>query len=138
MTSIPFAIVCLLLYTNPIVETGLHDKVRRAAGGNAPATGIQEFVEILSAQNGIRSHLFFDGAGEVVRCQRYYTEKDLLPFVAAKVKYKYPGYTIFGVTEITNQYGVRYTIVLEDPKYWIHVESTDNGTLALKKRYKKA
>ena len=138
MTSLSFALACLLLYSNSIVNIVQQDRVLTTSSRSAPLNGSQEFVEIVSFQNGIQSHLFFDGTGDVVRCQRYYKEKDLSPFVAAKVKYKYPGFKIFGVTEITTHQGVQYTIVLEDPKYWIHVQSTDNGTLTLRKKYKKA
>lgn len=106
--------------------------------GHSVMRARQEIIEIISAQNGIQSHLFFNLSGEVVKCQRYYKEKDLSPFIAAKVKYHYPPYKIFGITELTNDQGVIYTIVLENTTSWIYVESNHSGLLKVKKRFKKA
>ena len=138
MTSLSFIISCLLLCSSSTSRIGEHFPPVPTITRKAPPNGSEEFFEVVAVENGIRSHLVFNGEGDVLRCQRYYQEKDLSPFVAAKVKYRYPGFKIFGVTEITSSSGLRYTVVLEDPHYWIHVESTDNGMLTLKKKYKKA
>lgn len=138
MNPLPFALSCFLLCSNPVSTINEHLDRVPPNFRNTPPAGSLEFFEVVAVENGIRSHLVFNGAGDVVRCQRYYQEKDLSPFVAAKVKYRFPGFTIFGVTEVTTSAGVRYTVIIEDPRYWIHVESTDNGLLTVKKKYKKA
>ena len=61
----------------------------------------------------------------------YYYEDNLPPMVMAKVKAKYPGKKIFGVTEISNQSGIKYHVVLEDEARWYNVVSDYCGNLTL-------
>ena len=76
--------------------------------------------------------------GSILSVLRYYYEKDLPHFIAVKLKEKYPGKKIFGITEITSEEGVVYNIVLEDDTRWFHIRSTDSGYLTLTNKYKKA
>jgi hypothetical protein len=98
----------------------------------------EELVEVVSKQNGIQSHQFYTTGGDIVNTRRYYSEKDLAPFITAKVKAKFPRYTIFGITEIASAYGVNYTIVLEDTLNWLHIKSDEVGTITIVKKYRKA
>jgi hypothetical protein len=76
--------------------------------------------------------------GNIMSTRRDYFEKDLSLFIVAKVKEKYPGKTIFGITEITSVEGASYNIVLEDEKNWTTITSNDSGDLTLVQKLKKA
>lgn len=56
----------------------------------------------------------------------------------AKVKEKFPGKKIFGVTEVTTCDGIVYTIVLEDDKNWTTITSNEIGNLTVVQKLKKA
>ena len=44
----------------------------------------------------------YDLKGNIISVRRDYYEKDLSLFIVAKVKEKYPGKKIFGITEVTS------------------------------------
>jgi hypothetical protein len=72
--------------------------------------------------------------GVVISTTRYYTAKDLPPAIRAKVNAKYPGKTIFGVTEVSTNDNLTFHIVLEDEKYWLNIQSSATGSLSLEKK----
>ena len=76
--------------------------------------------------------------GVVLSTTRYYSAKDLSPAIRAKVSEKYPGKSIYGITEVSNSEKITYHIVLEDEKNWYNVESSATGSLTLEKKYGKA
>lgn len=76
--------------------------------------------------------------GVVLSTTRYYTSQNLAPAIRAKVNEKYPGKSIFGVTEVSNNENLTYHIVLEDDKYWLTVQSSATGSLSLEKKLLKS
>ncbi|MEO8861632.1 MAG: hypothetical protein ABI358_09425 [Ginsengibacter sp.] len=76
--------------------------------------------------------------GVVLSTTRYYSAKDLSPAIRAKVFEKYPGKTIFGITEVANDENITYHIVLEDDKNWYNVDASATGSLTLEKKFGKA
>ena len=75
--------------------------------------------------------------GIVLSTTRYYKSQNLSPAIRAKVNEKYPGKTIFGITEVSNSDTVTYHIVLEDEKYWLNIQSDATGNLTLEKKLTK-
>ena len=75
--------------------------------------------------------------GIVLSTTRYYKSQNLSPAIRAKVNEKYPGKTIFGITEVSNSDMVTYHIVLEDEKYWLNIQSDATGNLTLEKKLTK-
>ena len=75
--------------------------------------------------------------GIVLSTTRYYKSQNLSPAIRAKVNEKYPGKTIFGITEVSNSDMVTYHIVLEDEKYWFNIQSDATGNITLEKKLTK-
>ena len=98
----------------------------------------ETFYEVLFENNQVICRIRYDLQGNIIWSRRDYYEKDLSPFIAARVKEKYRGKKIFGITEITSAEGVTYTIVLEDDKNWITINSDDSGELRFVQKLKKA
>ena len=98
----------------------------------------ETFYEVVFKNNDILCRVKYDLKGNIISTRRDYTEKDLSLFIVAKVKEKYQGKKIFGVTEITSSEGVTYNIVLEDDKYWTNINSDESGNLSQVQKLKKA
>ena len=76
--------------------------------------------------------------GNILSARRDYYENHLSLYLLAKVKEKFTGKKIFGVTEVTTQDGVVYTIVLEDDKNWTTITSNETGNFSVVQKLKKA
>ena|SRR5215218_2515666 len=98
----------------------------------------ETFYEVVFENNQVLCRIKYDFKGNIISVRRDYYEKDLSLFIVAKIKEKYAGKRIFGITEITSSEGIVYTIVLEDDKNWITVNASDNGELSLVQKLKKA
>jgi len=89
-------------------------------------------------QGGINIRARYDDQGNLLETIRYYFEKQLPPVVLAKVKKKYSGKAIFGVTEISSEENTSYYITLQDDKNWYTVKSDIYGNLQRSDNFKKA
>jgi hypothetical protein len=98
----------------------------------------ESFYEVVFKNNDILCRVKYDLKGNIISTRRDYTEKDLSLFIVAKIKEKYQGKKIFGVTEITSSEGVTYNIVLEDDKYWTNINSDESGNISKLQKLKKA
>ena len=98
----------------------------------------ETFYEVVFKNNDILCRVKYDLRGNIISTRRDYHEKDLSLFIVAKVKEKYAGKKIFGVTEITSSEGVTYNIVLEDEKNWINLNSDESGHISQVQKLKKA
>jgi hypothetical protein len=94
--------------------------------------------EVLFEDNKVMCRVVYDLTGKLISVRRDYYEKDLSLFITAKVKEKYPGKKIFGITEVTSSDGITYTIVLEDEKNWVTITSNESGNISLVQKLKKA
>lgn len=75
------------------------------------------YFEIDKTKYNIR----YDLNGKIISSRNYYTGDKLCPFLKAKVGERYPGKSIYGVTEITNSNERFYVLNLEDEKTWTTV-----------------
>lgn len=107
------------------------------AAQNATWYSDETHYEVVFFFDSVQCRIIYRLDGTVERTERYYTEKDLAPFVLAKVKSKYTGYRVHGVTEFTNDLGVVYHLILEGEEKWLHVRSNDTGSSSVVKRIKK-
>jgi hypothetical protein len=80
----------------------------------------------------------YDENGKLLRTIRYYQEKQLLPNVVAKLKQRYSGKEINGVTETSSDEEVSFIINLKDDKNWYIVKSDVYGNLQQIEKYKRA
>lgn len=76
--------------------------------------------------------------GTLLKTIRYYGEDQLLPNIAAKLKNKYRGKIIHGVTETTSDEEVSFVINLKDKEHWYIVTSDAFGNLQQTEKFKRA
>lgn len=79
----------------------------------------------------------YDNDGNLLRTTKYYDEKNLPSNILAKLKIKYAGKEISGVTEIMTENDIAYHIVLKDEESWYWVESTPYASLTLTQKLKR-
>lgn len=89
-------------------------------------------------QSEIVTRAIYDTEGNLLRTTRYYSEEHLPLSILTKLKKKYEGKKIFGVTESSTEQESFYQVVLEDEKNWYIVISDNAGSLELSKKYRKA
>lgn len=136
---------CLLLSTSsfaasPPVDEKISSRFKESFpnAANEKWYEYDGFYEVLFQNNDVSCRMKYDMQGHVISVRRDYSEKDLSLYILAKLKSKYSGKKIFGVTEITNDYGTIYSIVLEDEKHWITVKSDATGNMSIAQKLKKA
>ncbi len=96
-----------------------------------------EYVQANFRQQEIQVRAAYNASGDLIRTTRYYKEQHLLPNIVAKLKKKYAGKEIFGVTEVTSDEGVDFVINLKDDKNWYVVNSDIYGNLSLSNKFKR-
>ncbi len=94
--------------------------------------------EVLFTNDQVKCRMWYDRDGNVTRAERYYKEDGLCPYILAKIKRKYNGKNVFGVTEVNSDEGTTYYIILEDAKNWFHINSDAAGNMNLTKKLIKA
>jgi hypothetical protein len=97
----------------------------------------EQYYEATFKQNEIPVTVRYDTEGTILSSKRYYNEQQLNPFIAGKLKAKYAGKTIFGVTERTSENGTEYYVVLEDEKFWWNVKADAGGVVESAEKIKK-
>jgi hypothetical protein len=76
--------------------------------------------------------------GKLMRTIRYYGERELLPNVVSKLKKKYAGKEIAGVTESSSDEEVSFVINIKDEDNWYVVKSDVYGNLQQTEKFKRA
>ena len=89
-------------------------------------------------QSEITTRAIYDMDGNLLRTTRYYSEENLPINILTKIKKKYAGKSIYGVTESTTEDEAVYHIVLQDEKNWYIIKSDSWCSLELSQKYKKA
>lgn len=79
----------------------------------------------------------YDNEGNLLGTIKYYDEKNLPTNILAKLKVKYAGKQITGVTEVMSESEISYHIVLKDEKNWYWVQSTPYASLTLTQKLKR-
>lgn len=126
--------------TNPLVDETVSKQFKESFPGavNVKWYDYETFYEVVFKSNDMLCRIKYDLKGNIISTRRDYSEKDLSLFIVAKVKEKYTGKKIFGVTEITSSEGVVYNIVLEDEKNWINLNADESGNISQVQKFKKA
>ena len=76
--------------------------------------------------------------GRLIRTLRYYSERELLPNIVARLKKKYIGKEIAGVTESSSDDEVSFVINIKDENNWYIVKSDVYGNLQQTDKFKRA
>jgi hypothetical protein len=99
---------------------------------------MQNSYEAHFKQSQITTRAIYDIEGNLLRTTRYYSEEHLPIHILQKLKKKYAGKSIFGITESSSEEAVSYHITLEDEKNWFIVIADNWGSLELSKKFRKA
>ena len=97
-----------------------------------------DYVQANFRQNQIQVRAMYNEDGQLLRTTRYYGESNLLPNITAKLKKKYNGKEIFGVTEVSSSEEVTFVINLKDEDHWYIVKSDVYGNLTQTDKFKRA
>ena len=76
--------------------------------------------------------------GKLIRTIRYYSEKELLPNIVAKLKKKYGNKEIAGVTESSSDDDVSFVINIKDATHWYIVTTDVYGNAQQVEKFKRA
>jgi hypothetical protein len=98
----------------------------------------EDTYEARFKQSEIVTRASYDKEGNLLYTTRYYGEERLPINVLTKLKKKFVGKTVFGITESATENDVSYHIVLQDEKNWYIVKADGMGSMDLFKKYKKA
>jgi hypothetical protein len=96
------------------------------------------YFDVYFEKDKTQYNIRYDRNGKIVSTRNYYSGANLAPFLRAKLAEKFPGKSIFGVTEITNSNEMYYVVVLEDKNTWTNVHSDAIGQLKVLDKLKKA
>lgn len=96
------------------------------------------YYQVSFEEKGIIYKFFYDLDGKVTSTFRYYDEKKLCPFIASKIKEKYGNKSIKGITEIHDDSGLVYQVILQDEKNWFVINCDEAGNMVVKNKYKRA
>jgi hypothetical protein len=144
MKRVLFGLVLLISTVSFAATPPVNEKVASRfaetfpAAENAKWYEYESFYEVFFVNNEITCRVTYDLQGNIISARRDYYEKNLSLFIVAKVKEKFPGKKIFGVTEVTTQDGIVYTIVLEDEKNWTTITSNEIGNFNVVQKLRKA
>lgn len=89
-------------------------------------------------QDDIQVRVQYDENGKLLKTTRYYSEKQLMPNIVAKLRNKYTKAEIAGVTETTSEEEVSFVVNLKDDDNWYIVKSDVYGNLQLNQKFKRA
>jgi hypothetical protein len=76
--------------------------------------------------------------GRLIRTIRYYSERELLPNIVNRLKKKYAGKEITGVTESTSEDEVVFVVNIKDENHWYVVTTDVYGNLQRTDKFKRA
>ncbi|RYZ61000.1 MAG: hypothetical protein EOO14_06185 [Chitinophagaceae bacterium] len=96
------------------------------------------YFDVYFEKEETKYNIRYDRGGKVLSTRNYYSGAKLSPFLHAKLAEKFPGKSVFGVTEITNSEEMFYVIALEDKTTWTNVRADAVGQLTVLEKLKKA
>jgi hypothetical protein len=89
-------------------------------------------------QDEVQIRAQYDEDGRLLKTIRYYGETQLMPSIVAKLRKKYSGKEIFGVTETSSDQEVSFVINIKDEDNWYIVKSDIFGNLEQTDKFKRA
>ena len=101
----------------------------------------QEYVDtyvVNFTSIGIKERITYDKEGNFISSTRYYYQENLPANIICKIKKNYPGYKVFGVTEVATDNLVQFYVKMEDNANWTTVKSDESGNMEVVEKYKKS
>lgn len=88
--------------------------------------------------NEVATSVIYDKDGNIIEARRH-SKEDILPLmIREKLKKRFEGKQVFGVTEVVTDGQTTYRIVLHDAQKWVIVDSDSSGILMVHDRFNKA
>lgn len=84
---------------------------------------------------GVKTRATIDAKGNLLQTIRYYKQDNLPASVLYNLKKDYKDYEIHGVTEVSNNNGVNYRIVLKNNKHYTYINANQAGDAELVAKY---
>ncbi len=98
----------------------------------------EDYAQVNFVVDKIQIRAQYAEDGRLLRTIRYYSERELLPNVVAKLKKKYAGKEISGFTESSSDDEVSLVINIKDENNWYIVKSDVYGNLQQTEKFKRA
>jgi len=93
------------------------------------------YYEVSFMNKNIPERVYYDKNGNVTRTIRYYDETKLNPFISQKIKEKFRNKKIKSVTELQEDDGILYQVILQDNKHLYVVNCNGSGEMYLQHKY---
>lgn len=137
------AVLVISLSATAAAPTEISDKVLKAFketfsfAENVTWEEMDNSCQASFKQSEIAVKATYDNEGNLLKTIRYYAEDNLPPNILAKLKKKYPGKEVFGVTELTSDEEIVYSISLKDDKNWYTIKSDPYANLQQSEKFKR-
>ena len=118
--------------TDPVDETVLkafNESFKEAKEVSWSETKEHYIVDFI--KDDIRYHVTYDKKGKFINSRRYYSQEKLPMYLLFKVRNRFKGKSVYGVTEVMDDFGVEYYITLEDSKNWWMVKVTSRDLMEI-------
>jgi hypothetical protein len=89
-------------------------------------------------KDDIKYNVIYNKKGRMISSRRYYFEDKLPVYILFKLKRKYQGKSVYGVTEVMDDSGVTYHITMQDDKYWWIVKVSPDDIMEITQKLLKA
>lgn len=96
-----------------------------------------DYNEASFRSGSVSTRAVIDNNGALIRTIRYYKENNLPANILYKIKKKYDGKEIYGITEVTNSEGTNYHIVVRDSRNIYSVTADHDGSVVQTAKYKR-
>lgn len=93
------------------------------------------YYEVSFIDKTIPERVYYDLNGRVIRTIRYYDETKLNPFISQKIKERFRNKSIKSVTELQEDEGILYQVILQDNKHLYVVNCNGSGEMYLQHKY---
>lgn len=129
--------------TNPVVNPTISPKALKTFNDVfSDAKDVQwsttaNYNEAHFRSGAVTARVMIDNSGKLVRTIRYYPAAKLPSNILYKVKEKYSDKEVFGVTEITNESGTAYHIVVRDDQYIYNIDADNSGNISQAKKFRR-
>jgi hypothetical protein len=145
MKKLFISMVCTCMLVITSLANTPNEKVLKAfesafmQAENVHWTDYTDYYEVSFSLPKLRATIRYDQDGKQLNAKKYYDETGLPAQVQAVLKNKFPGKTIYGVTEITEPgKRVLYYVKMQDDQNWITVKITGNGQPRIYEKHRKA
>lgn len=137
-------IMLISLSANAATPPDISEKVLKAfketflGAENVTWRELENSVQANFKLSEIQVRAIYDNEGNLLETVRYYGERNLPPNIMAKLRKKYAGKEVFGVTEMSSENELSYHITLKDEKNWYVVKSDPYSNLQQTDKFKRA